>query len=81
MKERFGGMWSYGSGPVAARVERLSAVKTKCDRECLRDEGKENQTTIENCNFVCSIYIERAPVQGESGRVVVKRGVGGRVVL
>jgi len=84
MKDLFFGMWSYGRGPLAARVERLSAVKTGYDCQwALKGlAGKVGgRFTVDNDDFVGGIDIQGTPVQRESDRIVIQRRVSGRVVL
>ena len=74
------GMWMYGSGPPAAKVERLSTVKTGCG--CERESYAENMRfTIYDGDFMGRIDIQRTTIQGECDRVVVQCRISGRVVL
>ena len=42
---------------------------------------KNWQFTIEDDDFVCGVNVKSASVQGECGRIVIQRRVGGRIVL
>lgn len=80
LKVRCFGMWSAGSGPCAARVDRLSAVSTGHDMCHFQLLALQDMIqTVENDDLVRRIDVE-ALSEWKRDWIVVQRRVGGRVV-
>lgn len=79
LKERSRGMWSYGSGPSAAKLVKFKAVKTEREILNLGFSVREKQRTVQHNNFMRGIDVE-ALSERECRGIIVEGGIGGRVV-
>lgn len=81
LNDRSAGIWSAGSGPDAAKLERLRAVITRRESSHLFSVQNIVQQirTIQNDNFVSRVNVE-ALIQRECYWIVIQRSIRRRIV-